>query len=180
MTSTLRHAIAFDYGSQKIAIDNCSSLCLTTTGKDFLPGTVRKCNVLVTGVGGIIKCKTKGTVSWTIEDDQGRSHDIIIPDTPMCTEIPHRLLSPQHWAQEIERKSRLPMLERWRPMCITNSDSTKLSWGRGKFTKTVALDRKKNVAIMTTKPGIKRYTSFASTVEGLEPTVSLFVATGAP
>jgi hypothetical protein len=98
----------------------------------------------------------------------------------MCAALPHRLFSPQHWAQEIENKSRLPILGRWRPHCTTNADTTVLTWGRGKFTKTVRLDRDKNVAIMSTKPGIKRYTSFAATVQELEPVVSCFVAKGAP
>jgi hypothetical protein len=129
--SSIDRSAAFDSDSKPIAIDNCSSRCLTNSRQDFLPGTVSRCNVAVSGVGGLIKCKTKGTVSWTIEDDQGRSHDVLIPDTPMCTMLPNRLFSPQHWAQEIENKSRLPILGSWRPHCTTNADSTTLTWGRG-------------------------------------------------
>jgi hypothetical protein len=44
----------------------------------------------------------------------------------------------------------------------------------------VALDKHKNVAVMSTKSGIKRYSVFATTVTGLEPSVCCFVATGAP
>jgi hypothetical protein len=58
--------------------------------------------------------------------------------------------------------------------------ATTLTWGRGKFVKTVALNRPKNVAIMTTKPGIKKYTAFAAKVISLEPTACCFVGTGAP
>jgi hypothetical protein len=160
VASSIGRSEAFNSDSKPIAIDNCSSRCLTNSGQDFLPGTVRSCNVSVSGVGRLIKCKTKGTVSWTIEDDQGRSHDALIPDTPMCTMIPNRLFSPQHWAQEIENKSRLSILGSWRPHCTTNADSTTLTWERGKFTKTVRLDRNKNVAIMSTKAGIKRYVCY--------------------
>jgi hypothetical protein len=39
-----------------------------------MPGTVSGCNVAILGVGGQVKCKVKGTVCWTIEDDQGRAH----------------------------------------------------------------------------------------------------------
>jgi hypothetical protein len=49
--------------------------------RDFIPGTIKKCNIAVMGIGGKLKCKIKGTASWTA--DQGCSHDIIIPDTPM-------------------------------------------------------------------------------------------------
>jgi hypothetical protein len=101
---------AFDSDSKQIAIDNCSSRCLTVSRRDFLPGTLRKCNVLVSGVGGTTKCEMKGTVKWTVEDNQGRAHDILIPDTPMCEALSHRLLSPQHWAQETEKGSRIPFL----------------------------------------------------------------------
>jgi hypothetical protein len=110
---------AFDSDSKEIAIDNCSSRCLTNSRHDFLPGTVRKCNLAVIGVGGQVKCSIKGTVSWTIEDDLGRAHDIIIPDTPLCLSLPHRLLSPQHWAQETESRSRAPFLTKMRPSCST-------------------------------------------------------------
>jgi hypothetical protein len=119
-------------------------------------------------------------VSWTIEDNQGRLHDVLIPDTPMCAMLPNSLFSPQHWAQEIEKKSQSPILGSWRPHCTTNADTTMLTWGRGKFTKTAGLDKDKNVAIMSTKPGIKRYISFATTIQGLEPVIACFVTTGAP
>jgi hypothetical protein len=178
--ASLQGTTAFDSDSKQIVIDNCSSRCLTVSRRDFLPGTLRKCNVQVAGVGGTIKCKVKGTVSWTVQDDQGRNHDLIIPDTPMCEALPHRLLLPQHWAQEAEKGSRIPYLQGERPSCNTNAVATTLTWGRGKFTKTVTLDKRKNVAIMTTEPGIKKYAAFASKVTSLEPTVCCFVATGAP
>jgi hypothetical protein len=72
------------------------------------------------------------------------------------------------------------MLDGRQPRCTTNADSTKLSWEQGSFTKTVVLDKQKNDAIMTTKPGIKRYYSFATTVPDLEPSVCCFIAMGAP
>jgi hypothetical protein len=52
--------------------------------------------------------------------------------------------------------------------------------GRGKFVKTVSLDKHKNVAVMTTKPGIGKYAAFAAKITSLEPTICCFVATGAP
>jgi hypothetical protein len=142
--------------------------------------TVKKCNVAVLGIGGKVKCNVKGTVSWTVKDDQGHAHNIVIPDTPLCESLPHRLLSPPHWAQETESRSRSPLLGLSRPSCSTNADATTLLWGRGRFTKTVPLDAEKNVAVMTTKPGSSRYTAFAASVESLEPTICCFVATGAP
>jgi hypothetical protein len=132
-------------------------------------------------VSGQIKCKIKGTVCWTFEDDQGRPHDFLLPNTSMCEALPHRLLSPQHWAQEVEKGVRLPLLGAQRPGCTTNADSTVLTWGKGKFTKTVPLHPTKNVAIMSTKAGtIKKYNAFITKIEDFEPKICCFAATGAP
>jgi hypothetical protein len=53
-------------------------------------------------------------------------------------------------------------------------------WGRGKFTKTVPLHPAKNVAIMSTKAGIQKYSAFITKIEYLEPKICCFVATGTP
>jgi hypothetical protein len=89
LVTCLQGTTAFDSDSKQVAIDNCLSRCLTASRRDFLPGTVQKCNVRVAGVGGTIQCKVKGTVSWTVKDKQGRAHDLIIADTPMCEALPH-------------------------------------------------------------------------------------------
>jgi hypothetical protein len=127
-----------------------------------------------------VKCKLKGPVSWTIQDDQGQSHNIVIPDTPLCPALPHRLLSPQHWAQETERRSCVTILGKDTPSCITTATATTLSWGKGKFHKTVFLDCDRNVAVMSTKSGNSRCAAFAASVKPLEPSVCCFLATGAP
>jgi hypothetical protein len=44
----------------------------------------------------------------------------------------------------------------------------------------MALHPEKNVAIMSTKAGIKKYSTFVDKVEDLEPKVCYFVATGTP
>jgi hypothetical protein len=69
---------------------------------------------------------------------------------------------------------------RGRKRCTTNADSTVLTWGNGKFTKIVPLHPEKNVAIMSTKAGIKKYNTFVAKVKDLEPKVCCFVATGTP
>jgi hypothetical protein len=167
--ASLQGTTAFDLDSKQIATENCSSRCLTVSRRDFVPGTLSKCNVLVSGVGGTIKCELQGTVKWTIQDDQGRAHDLLVPDTPMCEALPHRLLSPQHWAQETEKGSRIPFLHGERPGCNICAVATILTWGRGKFVKTVM-----------TKPGIRRYTAFATKVVSLELKICCFVATCPP
>jgi hypothetical protein len=128
-TAVMAKYISFDSDSKQIA--NCSSRCLTNSRSNFLPGTVKRCNVAVLGVGGRVRCKIKGTI---IEDDDGRAHDIVIPDTPLCSVLPHRLLSPQHWAQEVKRNSHIPLIGKARPSCSTKADETTLRWGQGSVT----------------------------------------------
>jgi hypothetical protein len=55
-----------------------------------------------------------------------------------------------------------------------------LTWGKGAFSKTVPLHPTKNVAIMSTAAGVKKYNAFIAKVEDLEPDICCFAATGAP
>jgi hypothetical protein len=177
---SVSYTTPFDSDLKQVAIDSCSSRCLTNSKKDFVPGTVRKCNVSVIGVGGTERCALKGTVRWTVADDLGRSHDLLMPDTPLCSNLPTRLFSPQHWCQAIESAQRLPIMGTDRPTCVTDSTLATLRWGRGKFTKTIPLDTHRNVAVMSTLPGHRKFSAFATTIESLEPDVCCFVATGTP
>ena len=89
----------FDTDSFQIAIDNCCSRCITNDTDDFIspPETI---NINVSRVGGQSAVTKRGTVRWRITDDDGRVHTLTIPNTYYSTEVPYRLLSPQHWAQE--------------------------------------------------------------------------------
>jgi hypothetical protein len=88
----------YDSDSFLIAIDNCSSRCITNSLDDYI-GQPTKVNVRVSGIGGAVTANYKGTVKWSIEDDDGRVHTWLIPDTYYNKSTPYRLLSPQHWAQ---------------------------------------------------------------------------------
>jgi hypothetical protein len=83
----------FDSDAKELAINNCSTRCLTNSARDFVLGTVRRCNIAVLGVGGTERCTTKGTARWPVEDDQGRKHDFLMPNTPLCPGLPTRLFS---------------------------------------------------------------------------------------
>ena len=87
--SAVDHAYAFDSDSFPISVDNCSSRTLTNSRKDFKPGTITPCNISVTGISGTVRCKLQGTVTWKIEDDQGRAHDFEVENTPLCPSLPH-------------------------------------------------------------------------------------------
>ena len=50
--------------------------------------------------------------------------------------------------------------------CMTTSMTIVLFWNQRKFTKTVKLDPKLNIAMMNTAPGIKQYKSYLMNQEG--------------
>jgi len=54
-----------------------------------------KCRVNIKGIGGTNPITEMCTVCGSIEDDQGKLHEIIIPGTYYNPKSPYRLLSPQ-------------------------------------------------------------------------------------
>jgi hypothetical protein len=91
-----------------------------------------------------------GTVKWLIHDDKGRLHSIILPNTYYSPHAESRLLSPQHWAQ-IARNVK-------GTQCTTYHDAIILEWDNEKYKRTVTInDKTRNVRIITTPQGIKRY-----------------------
>ena len=73
----------------------------------------------ITGMGGTATASHISTARWSIEDDRGTMHDLIIPDTRYCPEAPFRLLCPQHVAQQSNEPSLV--------VCITTHQATGLS-----------------------------------------------------
>jgi hypothetical protein len=90
-----------DFGtdSLQIKVDNCASRTMSCSKGDFIPGTMR--NVSLKGVRGFGNTITPithiGTISWKIYDDDGRLHNIEIPNSYYVPGGSSRLLSPQHW-----------------------------------------------------------------------------------
>ena len=77
----------------------------------------------------------------------------IIPNTYYITAAPTRILSPQHFTQQMQDHK--PHAEG--TGCMTTSMTIVLFWDQRKFTKTVKLDPKLNIAMTNTAPGIKQY-----------------------
>ena len=91
-------AIPFNTDSYPILIDNCCSACITNDLNDFEDKPV-KVNARVKGVGGAINLSHKGTIRWSFQDNEGRSHTFLIKDLFYARNAPCCLLSPQHWSQ---------------------------------------------------------------------------------
>jgi hypothetical protein len=148
----------FDTDSFRINIDNCCTTTITPNIGDFVGPVMEVKNKSVQGFNGQTSpVMHKGTVRWVINDDEGVARTITIPNTYHVPDAPTRLLSPQHWAQQVKDNKPLPR-GTW---CATYEDEVVLQWDQRKYTKTVKLDpTRSNVAIMWTAPGYTRYQDY--------------------
>jgi hypothetical protein len=87
--------ISFDTDSFDMLADNGASRSITKNRKDFIdtPCLVR---TIIKGYLGTSEASLIGTVRWTIADDQGLEHNIILPNTILDEKAKKRILSPQH------------------------------------------------------------------------------------
>ena len=74
------NACRFDSDSKRLRIDNCLTASITNDKGDFV-GKPIVVNVMVNGVGGLVRATHKGTVRWKIEDDKGLVHTILLPNS---------------------------------------------------------------------------------------------------
>jgi GAG-pre-integrase domain len=157
----------YDSDSKLMAIDNCCSKCITNDLNDYIepPAEV---NMRVQGIGGTVTATLCGTVRWDIEDDDGVVHQQIIPGTYYNPGSEYKLYSPQHVAQVSNDHHPKPH-GTW---CATYDNSVVLQWDQRKYTRTVLLDRKKNVALMRSATGYQKFTAFCNTICEDEPLVA--------
>jgi hypothetical protein len=136
-----RQDASFDTDSRELRIDNCASRCITNSLKDFVSPPIPAHNRRVQGINGYTNSLVRiGTIRWEIEDDEGRVHDLIIPESIYLPEATSRLLSPQHWAQSTNDNK--PNLNgTW---CATYQDKIILYWKQGQHRRTVNLDAQGN------------------------------------
>jgi hypothetical protein len=97
----------FDTDSKAIRIDNCASYCISNDKKDFIT-PLQRINKKLKGLGGTLTEVYSGTIKWSIEDDTGVPHDLVIPNGLYVKDSPSKLLSPQHWAQTAQDFKPLP------------------------------------------------------------------------
>ena len=106
------------------------------------------CNLLVGGYSSGMTVKWKGTVQWNLPDDNGTLHNIQIPNTLYAPQSSARLLSPQHWAQELQKQGKESV------SCTTNGQGSIISWGP--YTKTLQ-HNKSNVSVWEFLPSSDKY-----------------------
>ena len=80
-----------------------------------------------------------GTVKWSIEDDQGQVHEVLIPNSLLVPDGPSSLISPQHWAQTATIEGE-ETVDSDSVQCITLHNGAILKWGTG-YVKTIPIYR---------------------------------------
>jgi hypothetical protein len=145
--------VLWDTDSYPIRVDNCCTKTISFDINDFIPSTlVPVHNRTVSGFveGSTTAIEQQGTIKWQILDDQGSIRELIIPNSFWVPGGNSRLLSPQHWAQEVDNNYPLPHGTR----CITNGDAVMLQWNQRNYSKTITLEKDgTNVGTMWSKPG---------------------------
>ena len=142
----------WDTESYSIAIDSCCSVSIAKNKQDFI-GALQKCNVTIQGFNGTTKIKHKGIWKFKLEDRNGTTHDILIPNTLFAPEAPYHLLSPQHWGQQSKDPDGT--------YCVIKHNQMLLYWEGGKFSKSIDLDKESNCGFIRTIPSCQKYNKFA-------------------
>jgi len=153
-----RVRMEFDTDSFDILIDNCCSHTLTNDINDYIEPPV-KSSVRKRGYNGSTNSTMVGAVKWKIQDDIGKIHNFILPNTYYSSSVETRLLSPQHWAQT-RKKGR-------DSYCVTCHDAIIMRWNKDKYQITAPLDNRKhrNVGIVRSAPGIKQYLTTCQAID---------------
>ncbi|KAI2493485.1 hypothetical protein MHU86_21066 [Fragilaria crotonensis] len=147
----------FDTDAKAIRIDNCASYCISNDKETSSPS--QEGQQEPQGLGGTLADIYSGTIKWSIEDDDGVTHDIVIPNGLYVKDSPSKLLSPQHWAQTAQDFKPLPR-GTW---CSTYHDCIQLHWAQRQHTKTVRLTKGSgNIATMYTAPSYKAFSTFCN------------------
>jgi len=96
--------MSFDSDSFWIGVDNHASFCMANSPHLFEDLRLTKQGTQVQGIGEGLQVKGTGTFVMRINDDDGKTHVIKIPNSLYLPNLKGCLLSPQHWAQEAKAK----------------------------------------------------------------------------
>ena len=153
------HQSYFDSDSFPIKIDNCATKSISPSIDDFIGPLEDVHNVRVKGIGGTVTGVKRGTIRWYIEDDLGKVHTLLLPNSYHIPSSPSRLLSPQHWAQVAKDNAPKPR-GTW---CATYDDEIVLHWKQRTCFRRIRLDPSStNVATIYSAPGFTKFNAFCA------------------
>jgi hypothetical protein len=160
------HHALFDSDSFDILVDGGATASISNCLGDFIrPPTTT--NIRIKGFNGTYSAARVDTVQWPILDDQGVKHVLQIPDTYFVASCPMRLLSPQHYSQQINDH---------RGTYSTNfGDQVVFVFHQKKFQVTIPLNPSSNVGIIRSAPGQQVFSCFVEDAKPpKEPPPALF------
>jgi hypothetical protein len=138
------HCAVFESDSYDILVDGGATTSITNCLDDFVR-PLTKTTIRIKGFNGTSSTAPTGTVKWPILGGQGVCHVLHIPDTYYVASCPMRLLSPQHYSQQIQDH---------RGTYSTNyGDQVLLVFHNGQFCATMPLSPSTNVGITCSAPG---------------------------
>jgi hypothetical protein len=148
--------VHFNSDSFPIGVDNHASYCYVNS-PHLLDDLVLSNKGSVDRITDGLPIKGKGTFNFTIGVDNGRWHNICIPESLYVPGMKKCLLLLQHWVQTVADK------KTWTG---NFNDCYILFWNRGQ--KTVPFSTMTNVPTFFTAPSLCTYQTFAATFEACE------------
>ena len=149
---------AFDSDSFVIAVDNCATRSITNDPSDFVKIPQKIKTSSIRGINGSIQVLRQGTIKWNICDDEGKTHELLLPNSFYAPKAPMRLLSPQHWAQSLAVAQGTQDAT-----CVTTAKNIQLKWNT--FTRTIPLDLRTNIGLLTSSPSYRKSNAFLNAHE---------------
>src|SRR5688572_28782212 len=119
--------MCFDTDAYLLLVDNGATACISNKTSSFISPLIPT-HKRMKGIAGKVGNLSIGTIRWRIKDNEGVSHNILIPNSYYIRGAPTRLLLPQHWAQEAGDIEPEPN-GTW---CATYGESVVLHWNQGK------------------------------------------------
>jgi hypothetical protein len=155
--------VRFNLDSYPIGIDCHTSCCMVNSPHLFKNLQLKQWGE-VAGINSGLEIKGVGTFEFKVDDDNGTTHKIKIPNSLYLPDLKRCLLSPQHWAQEAGDNHPLPRgtrMENYNKQCV-------LVWGQGKYKKSIPYNSTSNFPIMYSALSSLAYRAYATTFEALE------------
>ena len=93
------HSIRFYTDSFQTGIDTFSSGCMSSDRDHFITCKAsegQECK----GIAAGLNIKGRGTLKFRIDNNNGITHTINVPNSVHIPDLPMVLVSPQHWAQQ--------------------------------------------------------------------------------
>jgi hypothetical protein len=119
--------VTFDTGSKSLGIDNRAPAFISGYITDF-EAPLPECHKVVMGFGGVrVGGVQRGIAVIRLEDDQGVIHKFDLPNSYYVPGTKDRLLSPQHFAQEMKKQKKGVACE------DTLADKVILTWSKWKI-----------------------------------------------